>query len=580
MDNAIKGPSVDRRRDGVNSDPTLVTGEIQASPPLTAGISRRLGAALVTDSAPRPLELAVAAALLGLLSVATYGSHVRHAGFVTDDWSLRETWLIRTHGSDFGEVANFLGLFGARPALGLYLAIVQATLGFHQGLHLALAVLMAILLSLAFYLLLRTLRLPPLAAGVIAALTLIFPGSDSLRLWAVMGDGSWALTLLVLGAVLSLWSLGDNGWRAWLLRGGGLALYALSLLTYEIGIVALATSVLLYRCKASWRKAAVAWAEDLVVVGLVYLLATRKAAVERLGPADTLDHALDIARDAFRLTGTQVLRLGVSAEVALAAAVLVMVAAALVRRRLAADDPVRWEIRRWLITIGLSSVMTIAAYAVYATGWRGYDPLAPGLENRVNALATLPLVTIAYALGALAALLIIQRFPRWRSWVVVAPAILGLLLAVSYFNTTRDHAATWTAGYRRAQGVLNLMYERMPKPTPGSLVLSFGQSAYESPGIPVWAARWDLDSAVALRYGDLSLSALPAFQGTTIECGHASARPVNPGLPVYLGSDTRPYGKLYLFSADGRWAAPRNRKECLRIAPGFVPGPWFTPPGA
>jgi hypothetical protein len=198
----------------------------------------------------------------------------------------------------------------------------------------------------------------------------------------------------------------------------------------------------------------------------------------------------------------------------------------------------------------------------------------------VNALASLPLATIAYALGALAVLLIVQRFPRWRSWSAAGAAILGVLLVVSYSSTTHNHAATWTAGYLRGQGVLNLMHEQMPKPPPGSLVLSFGQPAEEAPGIAVWAARWDLDSAVALRYGDLSISALPAFQGTTIGCGRASARPVNPGFRVYFASDRRPYGKFYAFSADGHWAAPRNQKECRRIAPSFVAAPWLAPPGA
>jgi hypothetical protein len=566
-------------RGAIKRGPSLAADGVQTAPDHREGLSRRLGAALVSSTLPRPLELLVVAALLGVLSLVTYGDHVRQAGFVTDDWALRETWLVRTDGGDVGEAPNFISQFDARPALGLYLAIVQATLGFHQGMHLALAVATAILLSLSFYLLLRTLRMPPLHAGVIGALTLIFPASDSLRLWAIMGDGSWALALLILGAVLTLRGLGADGSRAWLLRGGGLALYAVSLLTYEIGFVALGASVLLYRCVVPWRRAALAWAQDLVVLGLVYALSLRKAVVERLGPADTLDHGLDIAREAFELMGTQVLPLGVGAEVALAAAALVIGAAALSRRRLPAEDPLRREMGRWLITIGLSSVMTIGAYAVYASGWRGYHPLAPGLENRVNALAALPLVTIGYALGALAVLLIVQRLPRWRSSWPAGAAILGLLLAVSYFNTTHDHAATWTSGYLRGQGVLNLMHEQMPKPPRGSLVLSFGQPAQEAPGIPVWVARWDLDSAVALRYGDLSLSALPAFPGTTIECGRASARPVNPGFRVYLASDRRPYGKFYAFSVDGRWAAPRNQKECRRIAPGFVPGPWFTPPG-
>jgi hypothetical protein len=545
-------------------------------------LAQRIGAALMSRSAVRPLELVVVVVLLGVLGLAAYGDHVRNAGFVTDDWALRETWLVRTDGGDFGQLWNFVdGLFYARPALGIYLGVVQEVLGFHQGMHLALALATAISLSASFYLLLRTLRFAPLHAGIIAALTLIFPAADSMRLWAIMGDGSWALALLVLGAVLTLRSFDARGRRAWLLRAGALALYALSLLTYEIGIIALGASMLLYRCCAPWRKAALAWAQDVVVAVLVYMLATRTAEVERLSPTDTIDHALDIAGNAFALVGTQVLPLGVPEGVALALAVLVIATAAVVAWRLDDHDPARQEIRRWLIAIGLSSVMTVAAYAVYASGWRGYDPLAPGLENRVNALAALPLATIAYALGALV-VLVVSRWlpPRSRPWAAAVPALLGLLLAVSYFSTTRDHADTWTAGYRRAQGVLNLMSERMPKPPPDAMVLAFGQSAFESPHIPVWAARWDLDSAVALRYHDFTLAALPAFQGTTVACGKRSLGPSNPGFPVYLPSDSRPYGKLYLFSVDGRWAAPRNREECRRVAPSFVPGPFFTPPGS
>jgi hypothetical protein len=540
-------------------------------------LGRRIGAALMRRSAARPLELIVVLVLLALLGLAAYGDHVRNAGFVTDDWSLRETWLLRTDDGDFGQFWSFVDAFRARPVLGIYLGLVQAVLGFHQGMHLALALVTAIMLSASFYLLLRTLRFAPLHAGCIAALTLIFPAADSLRLWAIMGDGSWALALLVLGAVLTLWSFDAKAWRAWLLRGGAFALYAVSLLTYEIGIVALGASVLLYRCSAPWRKATLAWLQDVAVVVLVYILATRTAVVERLSPADTVDHARDIARNALKLVGTQVLPLGLPEAVALALAGLVIVIAAAVALRLETDDPARQEIRRWLVAIGLSSVMTIAAYAVYASGWRGYDPLAPGLGNRVNALAALPLATIAYALGALVVLLVsVWLPPRSRSWAAAAPALFGLLLAVPYFSTTRDHADTWTAGYRRAQGVLNLMSERMPKPPPDSMVLAFGQSAEESPGIPVWAARWDLNGAVALRYDDLTLAALPAFQGTTVACGRDSAGPANPGFPVYVPTDSRPYGKLYLFSADGHWAAPRNRKECQRVAPSFVPGPFYT----
>jgi hypothetical protein len=540
-------------------------------------LGRRVGAALMTTAVAQPLEFVVVIGLLALVGFAAYGDHVRNAGFVTDDWAVRTTWLARTQGGDFW---NFVDAFlHTRPALGIYLGVVQAVLGFHQHLYLGLALATAILLSGSFYFLLRTLRFPPLHAGVISVLTLVFPAADSLRLWAILSDGSWALALLVLGAVLTLRSFETNGRWAWALRAGGLALYALSLLTYEIGIVAIGTSVLLYRCAAPWRKAALAWAQDLVVAALVYVLALRHGSVSTgppLSPTATIDHARTIAAHAFALVGTQVLPLGIGEGPVLALAGIVIATAALVARRLRADDPARTEIRRWLISIGVASAMTIAAYAVYAPGTTYYDPLSPGLGNRINALAALPLSTITYALGALVFLLV-MRLPslRARRWAAVGTALLGLALAASYFSTTRDHADAWTAGYRQATRVLNVMSEHMPKPPPGSMVLAFGQPIWVSPGIPVWAAQWDLAGAVQSSYHDLTLSALPAFPGTAVLCGEGWVTPVDPSFPVYLPTDSRPYGKLYLFSSDGHWAAPRNRKECRRLAPAFTPGPWF-----
>lgn len=535
-------------------------------------------AALLRQAPPRAREILVIGGLLGLLALAAYTGHVHRAGFVTDDWSLRKQWLARAPGNGLGGVLDFIGDFRGRPALGVYLAAVQGVLGFHQGVHLALAVGMAILLSVALYLLLRTLRLAPLHAGIIASLALVFPASDSLRLWAILGDGSWALSLLLLGAVLTLWSFEATGRRRRLLRTSALLLYAISLATYEIGVFAVALSLVIYRCRVPWRKAVRAWVLDLAVLALVYLLATRTSGVERLGLADTVDHGLHIARDAFELFGTQVLPFGASALVGMAVAVATIVAAGATALRLPADDARRRTLMGWLAAIGVASVYTVGAYAVYAPGSRYYTPLAPGLGNRVNALAALPLVTIAYALGALVGLLFFHRLPRWRTWAAGTAIGAGLVIGMLYLGHTRAHSSTWTSGYLRAQNTLNLMRARMPKPPRGSMVLAFGQSAQEAPGIPVWIARWDLDGAVAIRYHDLSLAALPAFEGTTVACGATSARPVDPGFPVYLPGDGRPYGRLYLFDArTGNWAAPTNRRACRRVAPSFVPARFQVP---
>jgi hypothetical protein len=546
---------------------------------------RRIRDASLTTAGVRPSELVTVVLLLALLGLAAYGGYIRHSGFIQDDWSDHAAWMIRTDGGHFSHFWHFVALFGHdRPALGIYLGLTDAALGFHQHMYVALALATAILLSASFYLLLRTLRFAPVHAAVIAGLVLIFPAADSLRLWSIMGDGSWALALLVLGAVLTLWSFEATGRRAWALRAGGLALYAASLLTYEIGVFVVATSVVLYRCAVPWRRAALAWAQDVVLAVVIYVLAIRPADSAYTGSAgSTLHRARDIAAHAFKLVGTQVLPLHIGEAAVLVLAGLVIAAAALAVRRLDADDPARAGIRRWLITIGVASVVVIAAYAVYAgAGDYAYDPLDPGTGNRTNALAALPLATIAYALGALLCLLL-SRVPseRMRStparrWLAIGPVVLGLALAVSYFVTTHKHADKWATGYRQAFDTLQLMHERMPAPPPGSMVISFGQPIWESNGIPIFAASWDLNGAVQATYHDYTLAALPAFPGTTIACGRNSAGPVDPTFAAYTSAYSRPYGKLYLFSSDGRWAAPRSREQCRRLSRTFVPGPWFS----
>ena len=416
---------------------------------------------------------------------------------------------------------------------------------------------------------------------MIAGLVLIFPAADSLRLWTIMGDGSWALALLVLGATVTLRSLETTGRRAWLLRGAGLFLYAVSLTTYEVGVFAVALSLVLYRCGAPWRRALVAWAQDVVLAVLVYFLAIRAADNAYTGStSSTIHRAGNIAAHAFKLIGTQVIPLHIGEAAVLALAGIVIAASVLVMRGLADDDPRRAQVRRWLITIGVASVMVVAAYAVYApAGDYGYDPLLPGTGNRTNALAALPLAAIAYALGALL-FLILARLPstRARRWVAIGPVVLGLALAGSYFVKTHQHADKWATAYRQALDTLQSMHKRMPAPPAGSMVVSFGQPIWESNGIPIWAASWDLDGAVATTYDDYAIDAIPAFPGTTIACGKDSAGPVDPTFAAYTsGAYSRPYGKLYLFSSTtGHWAAPRNRSQCQGLAGAFVPGPWFS----
>ncbi len=528
----------------------------------------------------RRREPVVLAILLALLGIAAYGSYIQHAGFVTDDWALQKTWAITTHGGQLSHVGSFLGSTTGRPALSLYFTVVELVLGFHQGLHLALALLTAIVFSITIYLVLRKLGLTRAPSGIIAALTLLFPGADSLRLWSIMGDGSYALSLLLLGLLLTLHSFDADGRRRVALRGAGLALYALSLTTYEIGMLPLAISFVLYRCRVRWGRAFREWAMDLPVIVLVYVLATSHTGSQRLSTSGTMHHALQIARDGLKLMGATVLPFGGSGWITLGFAAAVIAIAAIFAVRLSPGDPRRIELRRWLALIVVASLLAAASYAVYAPGWTGYTPLAPGLGNRVNALGAPLLIAIAYSIGSLAALLLCWRLRDRQRYAAALAAGFGVLLAGFYFVQTHNDANTWGRAYARAEQVLYVMQKHLPKPPSGSLVVSFGQPVQENASVPIWATTWDLDGAVAFRYHDMTLDAMPGIPGTTIECGLTSAGPVDHLLPtLFTRVDWRPYGKLYLFSIDGRWVAPKNRSQCLRVAPKYLPGLWTVPNG-
>src|SRR3954469_10968947 len=142
-------------------------------------------------------ETAVAALGLALVAALVYGDHVVRGGFYWDDWENAGT-------TRFHNQAGFLGPFDLRqaayrPVLQLLLPLPHLLFGTHAAPHLALALLLAVCAGAAFHALLRGLGVPRAYATAAAALALVFPWSDSTRLWATASLNLVAVTL-VLGA--------------------------------------------------------------------------------------------------------------------------------------------------------------------------------------------------------------------------------------------------------------------------------------------------------------------------------------------------------------------------------------------
>ena len=527
-------------------------------------------------------ELLAVAGLLSVLALALFSEHAVKGGFYSDDWAYRANWWASEHHGGFGEAVDRYYSdpnLAARPLGTLYIIATQVFFGAHQGWYLAWAIVLAVMLSVCFYLFLRTLLIPALHAGAVAILLLIFPASDSTRIWPIISDAQVSLAACLLGAVLALRSFDRSGSRAVLLRAGSIILYAASILHYEITAGAIVLSAVVYRCRAPWSRALKAGALDAGLVLALFALVKGQSDVERLGLSAAIDHGRDIAKQVVQLFTSAAIPLGSTKLVALAPAILVVAAAIIVQRRLPRDNWAAKALRRWLHAAAVAGVMVVAAYAIYAPASLIYVPLGPGLMNRTNAFGALPLVFLVYTLAVLAGILVFRGLPGARRLAGGFALTVAVIVGLSYTDTLTRDLELWDSAYARAQRSLGIVGGSIPHPAHGSVIMAFGQPVQEAPGIPVWAHNWDFDGAIRLLYRDNSLRGLPGFPGTVIVCGRETAVPQNPTIPgVFQASDARPYGKLILVDTNtGHFAVPRSRGDCRRQAINFIPGPFYTP---
>ena len=222
-------------------------------------------------TAPSRRELAAAFLALLLLGAALFGPQVADGGFYWDDW--QNSANVHVAGGDPGlfsslDRGTLRPVFGYRPVLTLLLVVEHWGLGQDKHLHLAMAVLFGVLTAWALYLLLRTVGLPRLYAGLAAALLLAFPWADSTRMWATASFDTLAVALYLLGAVLAVRGLrAPPGRRRLGLVVSSLVLYLLASWTYEVVVAAVLASVGLYLAVAPPREALRRlWWPDMVLV--------------------------------------------------------------------------------------------------------------------------------------------------------------------------------------------------------------------------------------------------------------------------------------------------------------------------
>jgi hypothetical protein len=530
-----------------------------------------------TFSAP---ELATVVLGLAVLAGVTFGTHILHRGFYYDDWdSLARTRFPGYGGGYFGGIRSTWASFGYRPALAVYLTTLWTVFDDHMAVHLAWIVVLAIGMSTVLYAVLRELAFPWLQAGAVAALVLVYPLSDSTRLWVTAGTGSLTTLLFLVGVLLSLRAFAEHDpIRARRLHIWGACFYLFSMLMAEVATVAIPAVFFLYVHRVGWRRAfRRSLIDTIVIAGPAYYIASNSKIPQAGSDLSTRISRVRVLFDQGLTAATRSLdpRLGFGRPFLLAVSLVVVVAAGAYYLR-GPDARIRRDLRRWLLAIPAAFVLLAAAYAIYIPADPYYVPLQPGVGNRVNVLAAIGLVMLAAAVVVLAATLVSAALPPNRR-SLAAGSIAGVALALigfGYVDTVRADAGQYDRAFTTEQSVIDLVRGKLPPPQRHSTVYLVGAPIFEGPGVPIFAATWDFRGAVDVVYADRTILGDPILPGVKFVCGANRMYPSGNGFGP--GNGAR-YGRSFLVNYRLQSVvALTSQQACVAASKTAIPGPYVV----
>ncbi len=538
-----------------------VAGSLAGAPPRTHELARG-DAAAARVSSRRAREALACALALSLLAALMCAAHIRRGGFYYDDWSLLA--LARFPGP--GGLLHGLWLdYGQRPGQVLYYAGLDRAFGLQAAGRLALAAAMLVVEAGCVYALLRQLGLAVRDAGAIAALTLVFPFSDSVWLWGVLSLVSLAIAAALLGVMLALRALQGSGARALALHAASLALYVLSVCSYEVFAVAGCLAGLLYARVVGLRRARTRWAVDVVVIVLTLVLTRAVLPIDVATPSrmqsagGMVAHAGEMLVRGAQLIGAAALPIGgVSPWAGCALLAAVLAAAGVLALRLPAGGAERAELARRLALAGAGALVALASWAVYVPAGAHYEPSLAGTVNRVNAGAAIGIAILLYA----AVVLLMRTLAALARLPVRAlePGVLAavLLLGGAYLDRAAGDARAWDAAAAAQRGLLGELHAALPRPPRDATVYLLGAPASVGPGIPVLDTPLDLSSALRVSYASSGLRGVPLGPGASVAC---AAR--GPSAGVFASA----YGDSYLLDVrSGRAVRLLGRAQCAAAA--------------
>jgi hypothetical protein len=536
----------------------------------------KIWAALTTSRGLTGREVALAWLALAVFCALVYAPHVRHGGFYLDDWSNAAETFEPKGGPGFGNVISSFAAIGIyRPVLVIYVPVTYWVFGMHLALHLAWAAALAMLAAGMLYGVLRTLSVPRIHAWAVAALTIVFPWSDSTKLWATGDQVTLAVTLALAGLWIALAGLSRRSWRwhAW-----ASLLYLLSILAYEVTLPLIALAGVLYTVRAGWRKAKPRWGMDLAAVLAGGIWVGTQTVRTKSGPSGDFSHLKQIVSNGNIIFGRTILPVGsqrTTLAVGLFFAVFAIGLVAWLRLPARFGQKDGWGLREWLLLAGGGLLVAVLGWIIFIPADPYYTPSIYGVTNRVNGLAGIGLVMAAYGMCGIAGSLIGQVRPRTSAVALAVTLTLGACLGLFYVHVIRRHTQIWDAAYAAEKSGMNEIQTRFPRLPHGTTLFASGYPANQTLGVPIFGATWDLYGMVKTHYEDGTLSAYPILYGSRLACQPRGIQLQGKGLEAKV-KKLVPYGRAQLFDLESHLQAkPRTQKECLAAVGSYKPGPLY-----
>lgn len=527
---------------------------------------------LVRRGALSAREALVASALLLGLAAGVYGSYVLDGGFTFVDWAHASYYRFAAEDGGFaGALDKFFEIDAYRPVAALYLPVVHGIFGMSMGAHLAWSVVLAAGSAALFYAVLRTLGIAPLHAWLVAALITIFPASDSTVLWATASIAHAALALYFIGLLVALRAFAESRpRRRQLLHGVSIAAYVASILLYEIALVAIVLSFVVYafhlhNARRVVPRTAVDWAASATCVWMITSspwAATREGTVNGIG--EQLRRIGEIAGESATLFAQTVLPVGFDRTTVLVSGIVLLVGALAVLR-VARDHPAAGELRHWMAVTAAAVLLTAVGYGVFAGTTSWYSPLGPGVINRTNAFAAFGLVLLAYSLIMLVAVLV-TTIVRRPALAPVLATLAALAIGTSYIGVIERDKEDWAAAHAAQLRLVSDLRNAVPNPQPGTTVITVAGKGWQAPGVPIFVEPWDLGGAASLYWRTDKTETYPLIEGDALTCTPQGVRPkVRPQHLLRYGSTT------IIDVWTGRAVPIVNRQQCAALLPEFPP---------